>query len=600
MAKITINEVSANYSFTAGTSSFASVALPITACWGPAYEDPAALGISKDVELESTLFTHFASSQAGLEAFISTYRGPAANYRSAKDYSYQVAMTLLAAGYDIDICRVCPGAHASGTLTTATDSTLTIRAKYPGTFGNNLIATLNKVPNHNYWNLITYVVDSSGAKTAVENLVFVFDLDNSTDTLLHISEVTSNFFEFIVDGISTDSVEFTANTVTLAGGTDRAADGTAEAMMTNAIELARSRFDAIPAADPTQYIEALNAIKPTADIATASKIRYNEWVYTATMDVLELLTDKLSYNSNRIVLPGWDDQNITEISGEQPDRLSSISPLHAKLMEVAFNSRCATAYIDIPKCLPRSGVFNESTDANLEGYAQKLSRYIPAGLADSGLFSSHSALFAPWGQYTYVGTGKQAVASPSFLALMIQRAMILNQSLQYEWAMPTSRKQNLSIGKLDYIVPKKTLDKWQSSEGVALNVIADIPDLGTSVWGNSTLMEIPVATYNALRNLSTRLLMNAVEDVAYKCGLAITFQYNNDDAYSKFYAGVSPLLDTMENVGAIEKYQIEMSADIDGLNHVNANSVIGVIRIWCYGVIDDITVDLIALPAGVE
>jgi hypothetical protein len=264
-------------------------------------------------------------------------------------------------------------------------------------------------------------------------------------------------------------------------------------------------------------------------------------------------------------------------------------------MNCAYYSRCATAYIDIPKSLARGDVYGD------EGYAQKLSRYTPS-IADINnlLYSSHSALFAPWGQYIYVGTTKQTSASPSFLALMIQRAQILNQSLQYEWALPTNRKHNLKLGKLDYNVPKKLLDIWQKLEGVGVNVIAQIPDLGTNVWGNSTLYEVPPATYQALANLSTRLLVNAIEDVAYKVGISITFQYNNQEAYASFYAGVTPILDTMQSVGAIEDYYVTMSADIDGLESVNANSVIGKIYITVAGVINDITIDLIALPTSVD
>ena len=92
--------------------------------------------------------------------------------------------------------------------------------------------------------------------------------------------------------------------------------------------------------------------------------------------------------------------------------------------------------------------------------------------------------------------------------------------------------------------------------------------------------------------------MYGVTDVVYRCGIAITFQYNNNQAYSSFYAGVSPILDTMVNVGAIEDYKIKMSADINGLDQVNANTVIGKIWLVVNGVINDIVVDLIALPQG--
>ena len=216
------------------------------------------------------------------------------------------------------------------------------------------------------------------------------------------------------------------------------------------------------------------------------------------------------------------------------------------------------------------------------------------------MYTTHSALFAPWCSYKYVGTGKKYPASPAFIALMIQRAMILNQPLQYEWALPTNRKHTLDIGKGEYKIPKKILDVWQKSDGVGVNIITEIPELGTSLWGNSTLYELPPATYQALADLSTRYLVNAVEDVAYKCGISITFQYNNEQAYNMFYAGVTPILDTMRNCGAIIDYHVKMSADIDGLDRVRANTVIGKIYLVVSGVIHDIVVDLIALPPGTD
>ena len=144
------------------------------------------------------------------------------------------------------------------------------------------------------------------------------------------------------------------------------------------------------------------------------------------------------------------------------------------------------------------------------------------------------------------------------------------------------------------------LDDWQGEEGVGVNVITDIPDMGMSLWGNSTLFELPVGTYQALANLSTRKLMNAVEDQAYRCGINITFQYNNEQAYSSFYAGMTPLLDTMKNIGAINDYYMVMSADINGTDRVRLNSIVGKIYITVNGVINTLDLDLIALPSTVN
>ena len=183
---------------------------------------------------------------------------------------------------------------------------------------------------------------------------------------------------------------------------------------------------------------------------------------------------------------------------------------------------------------------------------------------------------------------------------MINLAMIKNQSLRYEWILPEDRSHNLSIGAPDYKVPRKLLDQWQSDEGVSLNVITDIPDMGVTVWGNSTSFEVPPATYNVLQNLSSRFLMNAMKDVAFKAGISITFQYNNNEAYSRFYTACSPLADTMVAAKAITGYSITMSKDLNGLDSVNANSVIGTIELYVEGVINHIKINLIAIPSGLS
>lgn len=691
MAQITINEISQNYTYNIGSNAFATVALPITAMWGPAYMEPATMGVTKDEMLEMTTWNHFPATQSGLESFVATYRGPASNFRMYNDYSYQMAMTLLTAGYDVLVCRVCPGTLAQGTLIidSVMHTSLAVSAKYPGTFGNQIRVTLKKVTKKEYdsvkkkyvelpyyWNAIVYVCDSSGVQTAVENLIFVFDINNSTDNIPHISEVESKFITFAYDNITsddpnpaddlscylaggtdninsvtstvpTDAVKGTYNgqenwftpiykepanwdtvytdTVTFVGyagvtnkptfvttsaGPQGKAPEFREGVYYNKLEVdvsgefstALTRLALIRYVDENaNYVVQLkNAAANISDITKLTSFYHMEWIYNAACDVYDLLKDKLNYNPQRIISPGWDDQDYLKLTGDY-GTVFQVSPIHQKILEVSYYSRCATGMIDIPRSCPRRLVYND--DVENPGYAQMLSRdEVPVGGSDVNavLFNTHCALFAPWGQYKYVGMGKQCIAPPALLALLIQRAMILNQSLQYEWALPTNRTHNLNIGKMDYKVPKKLLDIWQKLEGVGVNVITEIPELGLSIWGNSTLYEVPPATYQALANLSTRFLVNAVEDIAYKCGLAITFQYNNEQAYNKFYAGVTPTLDTMKNVGAIDDYYVKMAADINGLDQVNANTVIGKIYLVINGVINDIIIDLIALPPGTD
>ena len=433
MAQIVINEISQNYQYSVANANFATVAMPITSCWGPAYLDIATLGIDKEAMLENTTWARFPATQAGLESFVSTYRGPASNYRLAKDYSYQMAMTLLSSGYDVLVCRLCPGTYAEGSFTVGTvaegvftpdasGATFQIKAKYPGSFGNAIQVTVQKVSrylNNNlgalqlytYWNVIVYVVDASGLKTSVENLSFVLDEDNSTDTLLHINEIESNFLTFICSKCN-DKMDFQVpslsnprnmiNTSTgpielrLTGGDDKAADlESADAMIEAAATLATARYG--PIAGTGAYAGAIAALNGQVDEVKASTILYREWLYNSTIEVFELLKDKLTYNFNRLIASGWDDQDFNFLNDSEVGiDIVDLSPLHLALMDTAYHSRCGTALLDIPRSLARQYVWNESTVAGKEGYAQKLARYIPDNAAmdvNASLYQTHSALF---------------------------------------------------------------------------------------------------------------------------------------------------------------------------------------------------------------
>lgn len=617
MAQIIINEISDNYTFNTGTGAFATVALPITAAWGPAYIDPATLDEGTTVAdvLEDTDWFRFPATQQGLESFVSTFRGPSSNYKVATDYSYQIAMTLLTAGYDVLVCRVCPGTNASGSITFGTGKSLDLTAKYPGSFGNNIKVSINKLTyrvgaeTYSYFNLIVYVSPDGVGLTAVENLSFTFGYNEADIPML--DELTSDFLTFTNHGVADTDTPDPAPTETtaLSGGSDEISDE----LTTTAAEYAQARYGGTYAVDDNGYISGAGYSTPASiayvsalanttitDATKLKAIKQMEWCYNAAFNVYQLLKDKLNYNPNRIICP-WDDQNILAIAPDTTITASTfvVSPLQKIIMDVAFFSRCATGMLDLPKSLPRSFVYN--TNATSLGYVQQLSDVTVAQGEYSNnipLFNTNSGIYGPWAPYRLVSMQKMVSVPPSFIALLIHRAQVLNQAEQYEWILPKNRKHNLKIGEPDYSVSTKLLNIWQKLEGVGVNVITKIPDLGTNVWGNSTLFDVPPATYQALANMSTRWLVNAVEDVVYRCGIAITFQYNNEQAYGKFYAGVSPILDTMVTVGAIEDYKIKMSADVNGLDQVNANTVIGKIWLVVNGVVNDIVVDLIALPQG--
>ena len=534
----------------------------------------------------------------------------------------------------------------------------TVAAKYPGTFGNKLVVDIsNKVysSNKNIWNATTYIVQDNGGITPAESLNFVLDYEDSTDTLYYIDEI-SEYSEYIgsislgnvtelpnfddgtyecrlavkVDGKGTDyddmvqvsNVADKIMTALAARGYETnddyymAIQGLVDTMVDECYKLTEEE-PADWADNYTAYFTESNHVYTPVEEGTEAPTwaagTYYECVsevsadanymldtqqkFTAFYHLADMLKDKLSFSPQFIIAGGWDDACVSMFDSAFTayEVVPRVSPLHEKLIDVAYHSRCSCALIDIPRDITIDMVKTERT--NNPGYVEKLSAL---GDAVDNLYTTHSALFTPWGRYTYVSMSRPVECAPSMEYLLIERAMIKNQATQYYWCLPTTRSHRLSFGKLDYKVSKSYLDSWQKEYGPDLNVITNIPSLGLSLWGNSTLYNTPVATYQALANLSTRLLVNAVEDLVYRCGIAITYQYNNNDAYSSFVAGVTPLLDTMVNVGAIDDYYVRMASGVNGLDSVKANEVVGLIYLVINGVINDITVDLVCLPAGTD
>lgn len=639
MAKITVNEISKNYAYNLNKPTFCTVALPITSAWGPGYVDPETLGKEKDEVLDDTVWEQFAATSAGLEQFVSTYRGPATDYRIRKDYSYQLAMTLLVAGYDVLVCRMVPGSFATKSFTVvdnkANRGTLSLRSKYAGSFANRV--AIKFVPckfveeKPTYYNMIVYVVQEAGGMKAVEN--FRVTLNDQDGDYTFIENIESEFVTaevtletglgnvptgaFIVSGDGdVATAEARSFTYTFENGSDCTS---AEITMDKVIELAKKRFKDV-CSDNCFYLTQLNKVKDAGNISSEKMagIYAREWIFNEVRDVYALLEDKFAYSPRRIISPGWDDidtEYLTEeklnILDENSNVEDNVSPLHLAIMNTCYHSRCAAGLLDIPKALPRSQVSIDSDDSASVGYVQALAA---AAVSDKvvafyeeetdaldenrSLYTTHAAMFAPWGQYKLVGMSSKVSVPPSFLALMIQIATIRNQTVQYEWVLPSNRDHDLDIGKLDYKVPHKLLNQWQDQQGVDLNVITTMPDLGTIVWGNSTMFDLPEATYQALANLSTRYLFNAIKDVVYRVGCGIVYTWNNAQAQSSFVTGVSPILDQMKTAGAIEDYYIRASKDIDVDGQVQQNSLLGFIYIKPYGIVNELTVDLVALPAG--
>ena len=366
----------------------------------------------------------------------------------------------------------------------------------------------------------------------------------------------------------------------------------------------------------SMYYDSLSNSQLKLEAVRQAALRYCLYAIPA-------LTDKIHYEYDVLMLPGWDDQNFgaeiaqTADGGDAANNDYKASQLQKVMAAVCVWSKCGVACLDAPRHAPFRCIKNHEDG----GLAQQLAQEIPVtsvrfdnediGLDDTNnvvaldgepLRATKATMLVNWVDYTFpiLGNTKTAV-SPTLANLLIRRSQLEQQALRQFWCQPTNQVHKVRFGKVDNRIGQVLLEYWQDNDrGVGVNPIVNDPDMGVVLRGNFTLFDNPEMSYNALRNLSTRYLFNEVAKAAFNAGRRIQLTYNNVTAMGRFKAAMYPVLDAMVDAQAIDGYLILINPDINGLDQVNANSVVGNIYLKVNGVVQDIDIALIALPPGTD
>ena len=515
--------------------------------------------------------------------------------------------------------------YAEGVAANVPANTQLIRfqAKYPGSFGNNLkvrikcglsgdglkIGTIEVFDNNGYSSNPDEIVPTD---QLLELVSVAFDPDAATDNRPLITEATFSNLDtprFIVSG-SNANVDPSAyptgmQVVSLIFGTDYATslpDGSAiTAADVKAIVAERFPTDS----QFYVYIKKISEKYETDDPDALIRLYNQQMMYSRFYKTVDELTDPIVYDWDALVQGIADDQYVPK--SFQEDNAATffmeyeVSTLVTKMIEVAANSKCGAALIGTPFGMPRGIQTGTGVSAVKTGalkYKDAISQVV------GPVYTTFGEVVGPWCKTTLALSGSNSWIAPEIahLLLIINSKGIGGQNKW--WMVPAGMIGTGIVHTPEYKIKRHYLDLIQDhDEGVCLNPLMEVPGKGFTCFGNSTLWDKPLGSYNALQNLSTRFLTNRVKQRIWDTALQILFRYNNEDAYSHFYAGLSPLLDEMRAVGALTGneynpwgYRIIMNPDIINLDRINANTVIGKVELAVTGVIDTVDVDLFLLP----
>jgi hypothetical protein len=510
------------------------------------------------------------------------------------------------------------GSGSVAAIIAANTQTFNISAKYPGSFGNNLkvrvkcgmnadgfkIGTVEVFDNNGYNDHPNEIVSTD---QLLELVPVAFDEDAATDSRPLITEATfSNlstpvFAEYSgTTELSPSAYPVGVEVVSLLRGTDYATKlGTSDITKADILEIVAQRFDT-----QSSYYNYMESILTNADKDFLVRTYNQQMLYSRFAKCVGELTDPISYDWDALVQGIADDQYVPKSYIDNTPTFTmeyAVSTLVTKMVEVAANSKCGAALIGTPFGMPR-GIQTGSGAYTVKTGALKYKDMVSQAVGPT--YSTFGEVVGPWCKTTLALSGANSWIAPEIAHLLL----IINAKgvggMNKWWMVPAGMLGTGVVHTPEYKIKKKYLDLIQDhDEGVCLNPLMEVPGKGFTCFGNSTLWDKPLGTYNALQNLSTRFLTNRVKQRIWDTALQILFRYNNEDAYSHFYAGLSPLLDEMRSVGALVGneynpwgYRIIMNPDIINLDRINANTVIGKVELAVAGVIDTVDVDLFLLP----
>ena len=556
-------------------------------------------------------------TQVNLEDYGITITGTAAT-----DDVISVAFTL---GADPNILAAD---HTEGVANSIPESTNALRlvAKFPGTFGNNLKVRVRCGVDGNGYKIGTVeVFNNNGYRTHPNEIVptdqllelvsVAFDDEAATDNRPLITEATltnldtPKFINYTTDvEISPAQYPTGAQVISLLYGTDYVTELTDAAGQQSAItaqdvtDIVAERFNT--SSSYYSYIEEVAGAYASSDQDALIRLYNQQVLYKRFYSSVDELTDPIVYDWDALIQGIADDQYVPKSYLESHPEFYmdyEVSALVIKMIQVAAESKCGATFLGTPFGMPRgiqTGIGANAVKTGALKYKDSVSQAVGAE------YSTFGEVVGPWCKTTLPIAGSNSWIAPEVAHLLL----IINAKgiggVNKWWMVPAGMLGSGIVHSPEYKIKKHYLDLIQDhDQGVCLNPLMEVPGKGFTCFGNSTLWDKPLGTYNALQNLSTRLLTNRVKQRIWDTALQILFRYNNEDAYSHFYAGLSPLLDEMRSVGALTGneynpwgYRIIMNPDIINLDRINANTVIGKVELAVTGVIDTVDVDLFLLP----
>ena len=176
---------------------------------------------------------------------------------------------------------------------------------------------------------------------------------------------------------------------------------------------------------------------------------------------------------------------------------------------------------------------------------------IAGSLSNTGIDSSYSCTYYPWGQLNDSQNNVHVYVPPTPEVL---KAIAFTDNSSFPWFAPAG----LQRGTTDFIKSKYKLsvDARDILYAARINPMVDFPDSGTAIFGQKTLQ----LKQSALDRINVRRLILQLKVLISNIAIRLLFEQDDQATIDQFIAKATPLLDTVKRERGLYDYKIVMDS----------------------------------------
>ena len=283
---------------------------------------------------------------------------------------------------------------------------------------------------------------------------------------------------------------------------------------------------------------------------------------------IDIMTDKMTVNSNVLTTPGMRDSFITDYGMQ-------------KVREYGL----AFYVVDIPS-------YDDSQNRMFDDSTGRPSVLQTRAVFDGRIIDNNYAASYYPDVFIQDDTNNRRTRVPASVAVM--GALAFNDRVAYPWFAPAGFNR-AALDNVKNVVVRLNVSDRENLNNSRINPIATFPKSGFVIYGQKTLQ----VAKTSLNRVNVRRLMIEVKRIISNIANGLTFEQNTKDLWTQFTGPANAQLALIATQSGIEKFNVIMNETNNSQEDINANRLRGKVILVPTKTVETIGVDFIVTQSGI-